>query len=347
MTWEMAERFQLGFSPDEGPGDRAARAGASSPTRAATRPASRAAAARGPVDRSPGGRSSRSATPAAAPIAFARPADAAATSRREVREHAREPALQEEPHRSTACTSRARRSPREQAIVVEGYTDVIGLHAAGYDDAVASMGTALTEQQLRELRKPGRATSCCCFDADAAGRRPPCAAWSSPRAPSRPAGAHRRCRRAARSGRHPGARPRGLRGRPAPRAAVLAFRIGLRARPRRRRSRRPTRPTRRVAGIIATRRLTPERDEQVRLVSSALRLALRLRGAARRARAPRRRRRECPRPPSRTHGRDQRQRALLLRSRSRAASACRRARGLTRRRSAAELRAAHAWVAHG
>jgi DNA primase len=56
----------------------------------------------------------------------------------------------------------------DRAIVVEGYTDVLALHQAGLGTAVASMGTALTERQLRELRR-----SCSrlylCFDADRAG----------------------------------------------------------------------------------------------------------------------------------------------------------------------------------
>jgi DNA primase len=55
-----------------------------------------------------------------------------------------------------------------RAIVVEGNTDVLALRQAGFDPAVASMGTALTERQLREL---GRLTKrlYLCFDADAAG----------------------------------------------------------------------------------------------------------------------------------------------------------------------------------
>ena len=55
------------------------------------------------------------------------------------------------------------------AAVVEGNTDVIALRQAGFEPVVASMGTALTERQLREL---GRMTKkiYLCFDADAAGR---------------------------------------------------------------------------------------------------------------------------------------------------------------------------------
>ena len=55
------------------------------------------------------------------------------------------------------------------AAVVEGNTDVIALRQAGFEPVVASMGTALTERQLREL---GRMTKklYLCFDADAAGQ---------------------------------------------------------------------------------------------------------------------------------------------------------------------------------
>jgi DNA primase len=58
---------------------------------------------------------------------------------------------------------------QDRAIVVEGNTDVIALRQAGVEAVVASMGTALTESQLREL---GRLTKrlYLCFDADAAGQ---------------------------------------------------------------------------------------------------------------------------------------------------------------------------------
>ncbi len=49
----------------------------------------------------------------------------------------------------------ARRGIREQgrALLVEGYFDVLGAAASGIDWAVASMGTALTEQQVRLLSR--------------------------------------------------------------------------------------------------------------------------------------------------------------------------------------------------
>jgi DNA primase len=39
------------------------------------------------------------------------------------------------------------------AVVVEGYMDALGAHQAGYANVVASMGTALTEAQFRQLAK--------------------------------------------------------------------------------------------------------------------------------------------------------------------------------------------------
>jgi DNA primase len=57
---------------------------------------------------------------------------------------------------------------QERAIVVEGNTDVIALRQAGLEPVVASMGTALTDHQLRELSRLSRRVYLC-FDADAAG----------------------------------------------------------------------------------------------------------------------------------------------------------------------------------
>ena len=57
---------------------------------------------------------------------------------------------------------------QERAVVVEGNTDVIALRQAGFEPVVASMGTALTERQLKELQRLTRRLYLC-FDADAAG----------------------------------------------------------------------------------------------------------------------------------------------------------------------------------
>jgi len=57
---------------------------------------------------------------------------------------------------------------QERAAVVEGNTDVIALRQAGFEPVVASMGTALTERQLKELQRLTRRLYLC-FDSDAAG----------------------------------------------------------------------------------------------------------------------------------------------------------------------------------
>ena len=56
----------------------------------------------------------------------------------------------------------------DRVYVVEGYTDVLALAQAGVENVVASMGTALTEQQLKRLARLSRELFLC-FDADAAG----------------------------------------------------------------------------------------------------------------------------------------------------------------------------------
>jgi DNA primase len=53
-------------------------------------------------------------------------------------------------------------------IVVEGYLDCIALHQAGFENAVASLGTAFTEEQAKELRKYADGIFLC-FDGDTAG----------------------------------------------------------------------------------------------------------------------------------------------------------------------------------
>jgi DNA primase len=61
-------------------------------------------------------------------------------------------------------------SKQDRAVVVEGNTDVIALRQAGFEPVVASMGTALTEQQVRELARLQTRKLFLCFDADAAGQ---------------------------------------------------------------------------------------------------------------------------------------------------------------------------------
>lgn len=53
-------------------------------------------------------------------------------------------------------------------IVVEGYLDCIALHQAGFENAVAALGTSFTDKQATELHKYADYIFLC-FDADAAG----------------------------------------------------------------------------------------------------------------------------------------------------------------------------------
>ena len=55
-----------------------------------------------------------------------------------------------------------------QAVVVEGYTDVIACHQAGFENVVATLGTALTEDHVQTLARLAP-TVLLAFDADSAG----------------------------------------------------------------------------------------------------------------------------------------------------------------------------------
>lgn len=75
--------------------------------------------------------------------------------------------------------SRARQAAADgkPVLVAEGYMDVIALVRAGFEGAVAPLGTALTETQVQELWKlipAAEKIPFLCFDGDNAGRR---AAW--------------------------------------------------------------------------------------------------------------------------------------------------------------------------
>jgi DNA primase len=67
---------------------------------------------------------------------------------------------------------RARKPIRvaDQAVIVEGYLDVIALHQAGYENVVSPMGTALTEDQLRLLKRSTRRIVLA-LDPDLAGQK--------------------------------------------------------------------------------------------------------------------------------------------------------------------------------
>jgi DNA primase len=66
---------------------------------------------------------------------------------------------------------RARKPIRtaDQAVIVEGYMDVIALHQAGFGNVISPMGTALTEDQLRLLKRFSRRIVLA-LDPDAAGQ---------------------------------------------------------------------------------------------------------------------------------------------------------------------------------
>lgn len=68
--------------------------------------------------------------------------------------------------------ARATIAQQDQAVVVEGYFDVIALHAAGITNAVASMGTALSLHQVRQLLRYTESKRIVLnFDADRAGNQ--------------------------------------------------------------------------------------------------------------------------------------------------------------------------------
>ena len=59
---------------------------------------------------------------------------------------------------------------QDQVVIVEGYLDVIAPYQAGYTNLVSAMGTALTEEQLRQLKRLTR-KFVLALDADAAGTK--------------------------------------------------------------------------------------------------------------------------------------------------------------------------------
>lgn len=67
---------------------------------------------------------------------------------------------------------RARNAIRNErsSVLVEGYMDVIGTHQAGFTNVVAGMGTSLTEDQFRMLKRLARRIVLA-LDPDAAGER--------------------------------------------------------------------------------------------------------------------------------------------------------------------------------
>ena len=64
----------------------------------------------------------------------------------------------------------AKDSGSRQLILAEGYMDVIALHRAGFTNAIASLGTSLTEEQARIIKRYAD-EAVICYDSDEAGQR--------------------------------------------------------------------------------------------------------------------------------------------------------------------------------
>ena len=64
----------------------------------------------------------------------------------------------------------ARRTKKEQFILCEGYMDVIALHQAGFDNAIASLGTALTSGHANMIKRYGKDVYLS-YDSDGAGTK--------------------------------------------------------------------------------------------------------------------------------------------------------------------------------
>ncbi len=64
----------------------------------------------------------------------------------------------------------AKKSQADKIILAEGYMDVIALHQAGFDSAVASLGTSLTEEQARLIARYKNKVVIA-YDADGAGQK--------------------------------------------------------------------------------------------------------------------------------------------------------------------------------
>ena len=64
----------------------------------------------------------------------------------------------------------ARMTCSEEIILCEGYMDVIALHTAGFTNAVATLGTAITSEQARLMKRYTKKVIIC-YDADEAGQK--------------------------------------------------------------------------------------------------------------------------------------------------------------------------------
>lgn len=69
-----------------------------------------------------------------------------------------------------AARARPAAHDRDRIIAVEGYMDVVALHEGGFPEAVAPLGTALTEDQVKLLWRFCDVPTLC-FDGDSAGKK--------------------------------------------------------------------------------------------------------------------------------------------------------------------------------
>jgi DNA primase len=347
VTWEMAERFQLGYSPDESQVIAGARR-----RKFADRELEEAGITRrgrtGPVDRLAGRLIFTLSDPRGRPIAFAGRRLPPDESGAKYVNSPESPLWRKGSTLYGLHLARTAIAKGEEAIVVEGYTDVIGLVQAGYDNVVASMGTALTKPQLLELRKLAR-NVILLFDADAAGGEAALRGLELAAGPEidlrvrvalPPRGSDPA--EVAAAGREAVDRMLGAA------RSVLAFRVGLvldRADVESTDGR--TQAFEAVQEVLRDAPATPERDELVRLAASRLRLRSDL--AAILARTRPARRRQAPSEPETVRlpmDADQRNERLLL---ALALASGEKGLAVLDRLPAealthGDLRAAHAWV---
>lgn len=80
------------------------------------------------------------------------------------------PAFQKGQHLYALNLAKGAIRQKDQVVLMEGYMDVIAAHQHGITQAVATLGTALTQEQIKLLMRYSY-QSLLCFDADAAGQK--------------------------------------------------------------------------------------------------------------------------------------------------------------------------------
>ena len=65
----------------------------------------------------------------------------------------------------------AKRSASRRYVLCEGYMDVISMHQAGFDSAVATLGTAITATQARLIGRMGKSEVILSYDSDGPGQK--------------------------------------------------------------------------------------------------------------------------------------------------------------------------------